>query len=255
MIPSWIRERATNGLRPEDRERVLDAARRGEEWAQEKIVLGHSRLVAKAVLDLNRTPSEDLYQEGIVGLLAAVQRYRPEFGTKFSTYATYWVRYFIQRAQAGLNWEVKVPLRSLRAAARIRATEERLAQRFGRTPSDDEIARELGWKASRLARLRREALVTCEAERFEGNVETVASPLERYLERETIQRIQKEVAALPERVRNVVVLRYGIGRGRGETLSEIGARLGISPEAVRQMERRALARLQTSWLREEQRAS
>ncbi len=256
MVPNWIRKKTMEGLDPKDADRVLVAARKNEEWACELIVLAHSRLVAKTVLDVNGAPNEDLFQEGIVGLLAAVTRFRPEYQTKFSTYATYWIRYFIQRAQAGINWEVKVPLRRLREVARIRATEERLAQRFGRSATDAEIARELGWKAGRLDRLRRESLVSLEAGDAEGTPELVASPLERYLERESNLRIQAEVARLAPNARNVILLRYGIGSAAPETLSRVGARLGISAEAVRQTERRALRRLRDSWgLLDERRAS
>ena len=84
--------------------------------ACELIVLAHSRLVAKTVLDVNGAPTRIFFQEGIVGprLHHAVP---VDTIIKFSTYATYWIRYFIQRAQAGINWEVKVPLRRSRGRA------------------------------------------------------------------------------------------------------------------------------------------
>lgn len=251
MIPQSVRREDLDELDPKEAGRVVRAAQRGDPEARERLVLAHSRLVAKIVCDLAGRPDEDLFQEGVLGLLAALERYRPRYRTKFSTYATYWIRYFVQRAMAGSAWEVRVPIRRIREMARIRAAEERLAQRMGRAPSDAEVARSLGWKAARLAKVRRDALLLGTPAEVEGEREwtvpaaAAPSPVEFVIERETKETVARAIRKLSPAARQVVLLRYGLLGGSPATLAEVGNLLGISTEAARQAERRALARLRS----------
>lgn len=248
MIPKWIRNRTLEGLDPSETGLILKRARLGDEAARERIVLAHSRLVAKIVMEVNGArQNEDLFQEGIVGLFHAVDRYKTGYRTKFSTYATYWIRYYVQRGMAGTTWDVRVPLRRLREAGRIRAAEERLAQRLGRIPSDGEVATSMGWRAARLERVRRETFVSVEEKSMESSQCTIPSPLETYLERETAERIKSAIGRLSPSARDVLTLRYGLLGSPPETLSDVGEKMGISAEAVRQTERRALRRLKETW--------
>lgn len=243
MIPSFMKGKSLEALDKGEAARLVRRARRGDERAKERLVLAHSRLIAKIVLDVHGAPSEDLFQEGVLGLFHAIERYRTGYRTKFSTYATYWIRYYVQKAVAGLLWEVRIPVRRVREVARVRAAEERLSQRLGRRPTDAEVARLLGWKADRLARIRRENLVFADEWDVAPAEGVVPSPLESYIARETTERLTREVSRLTPGTREVVILRYGLLGTPPATFSEIGRRLGISAEAVRQAERRALERL------------
>jgi RNA polymerase primary sigma factor len=208
------------------------------------------------------TPGVDraeLLQEGVVGLLRAVKRYDATLGTPFWAYASWWVRQSMQQLVAQVTRPIVLSDRALRGLARIRDARRELAQKHGREPTADEVAAAAG-----LTREQAEGLLAIERpsralEEPVGSFEstgTLADIIEdpeaeteyaRVLERMEIDQVRALTEDLGERDREILAEHYGLGRP-ARTLREIGDDLGVSPERVRQLEERALAKLRDAVL-------
>jgi RNA polymerase sigma factor (sigma-70 family) len=194
----------------------------------------------------------ELMQEGVVGLLRALERYDPELGTPFWAYASWWVRQAMQHLVAQLGGPVVLSDRARRHLARLKEANRGLTQRHRHEPSTSELALETGFSRRHV-----ESLLTGDrtpmsleeprraAGDFVGTVgEQVADPrAEDELERAT-GRLDTEAlrGVLGERERTIVRSRFGLG-GRPHTLAELGERLSLSAERVRQIEEKALEKL------------
>jgi RNA polymerase primary sigma factor len=231
---------------------------RGDLAAKERLVNSNLRLVISNArsyegLDL---PLLDLIQEGILGLMRAAEKFDWRKGYKFSTYATFWIRESIQRAIANRARPIRVPVHIGQRERRIRRARAALLAELGRDPTDEETAAaaELGVREVRAARdIAR--VVTSLDRPVGGEEETTLGAL--LASDANAPDVEAELAArddalhqalqrLPEAERNVVKLRYGIGGDDPTPLKEAGRRLGISSDAVRKLERKALAELAES---------
>jgi RNA polymerase sigma factor (sigma-70 family) len=201
----------------------------------------------------------ELLQEGVVGLLRAVKRYDVSLGTPFWAYASWWVRQAMQQLVAQVTRPIVLSDRALRGLARIRDARRDLAQEHGREPTTDEVAVKAG-----LTREQAEGLLAIERparalEEPVGSFEstgTLADFIEdpeaeseyaKVLERIEIDQVRALTEGLSERERAILAAHYGLGRP-AQTLREIGDDLGVSPERVRQLEERALAKLRDAVL-------
>ncbi|MGH7742420.1 MAG: sigma-70 family RNA polymerase sigma factor [Candidatus Eiseniibacteriota bacterium] len=238
---------------------LLETARRsraGDETARKRIILANLRLVVHIARGYRNRglPMLDLIEEGNLGLIHAVDRFEPERGLRFSTYAAIWIRQAILRGLAEQARAVRIPVQMFQQVNRFSRAERVLRARFGREPQMDEIARELdvsSARAERLAGLVRglrsldegsslEAFEQLTSEDLGGAPPSVEGLVDLQLEHE---RIDALLRTLGQREEQVLRIRYGFHDGAARTLLETGEHFGISRERVRQIESRALEKL------------
>ncbi|MGH9460517.1 MAG: sigma-70 family RNA polymerase sigma factor [Vicinamibacteria bacterium] len=199
----------------------------------------------------------DLIQEGSMGLLRAIDRFDPAVGTRFSTFATHWVRQGIRRALAEKARTIRIPLNRLAEAREVVQLRSQLANKLERTPTYFEIAAEMKTPPEKLEELLPALgpidsidapLAATDLSPADLLADQRTSPLEEAIEEETTHSIQTLLERMPERERIILAMRYGIGYPQARTLEEIGAALGLSRERIRQIEQDAREELRSLML-------
>ncbi|HEY2955379.1 MAG TPA: RNA polymerase sigma factor RpoD/SigA [Candidatus Eisenbacteria bacterium] len=240
-------------------EELLASARRaraGDAEQRKRIILANLRLVVHIARAYRGRglPMPDLIEEGNLGLINAVDRFEPERGLRFSTYAAIWIRQAILRGIAEQARAVRIPVQMFQQVNRFMRAERGLRARLGREPLGEELARELGVSTARAERLTAlvaglrsldegssmaafEQLTTEDLDEAPPSVERL---VELQLEHEKLDRLLR---SLSQREEQLLRIRYGFYDGVARTLAQTGEHFGISRERVRQIESRALAKL------------
>jgi RNA polymerase primary sigma factor len=222
--------------------------------ARERFIASNLRLVVSIARRYTAAgmPMLDLVQEGNLGLMRAVEKFDPERGFKFSTYATWWIRQAIARAIADKGRTIRVPAHVGEAIATVERTRNELVRRLGREPDEDELAEATGLTAARIADLSGAVhdVVSLSAPLGEGEGELsdlVADDGEApfdvaatNLEREALAEV---LGRLDERERTVLQLRFGLTGGAPRTLEDLGQEFSLTRERIRQIEAKALTKL------------
>jgi RNA polymerase sigma factor (sigma-70 family) len=258
VVSRYLSEIREFPILSEEKERELSASLGGRNKARAVKGLVESNLafVVKIVSEYPNPalPFEDLLNEGNIGLIEAAHRFDHTRGNRFLSYAVWWVRKSILRALSEQRSLVRIPLSHRKNIRKVRATERTLARKLGRMPDREEISRELQTtlaKIDRILQTKRENLslddpIGWESEKSVGEClvdQGSVNPEEEMLREERQEVISLALKVLSDQERTVVIQRFGLEGENAATLREIGKRLGITAERVRQIELQAMQRL------------
>ncbi len=256
-LETYLREINETALLSAEEELELAARiEQGDVEARDRMVRANLRLV----VNISRGYTgkglglQDLIEEGNLGLLRAVEGFDPEVGTRFSTYASYWIKQSIKRALINSAKTIRIPAYMVELLSKWRRATARLSEELGRTPTNEEVARVLGLPKKKLPIIRKAIRIsnsTPQSDQTESGWslgemvmdERLKSPDELLLDHDILRHAMELLEDLDEREATVLRLRFGLDGSEPSTLKEIGAELGLTRERVRQIETEALRRL------------
>jgi RNA polymerase primary sigma factor len=229
---------------------------RGDEEARRRMIESNLRLVVKiAKRYANRgLQFMDLVEEGNVGLIKAVERFKACKGCRFSTYATWWIRQSIERALTNQVPTVRLPVHVADDVERLNRASEKLNRQLGRYPGDEELATETGFTLAyvrRLQSIRRKILSLDQTIDIDGEMTlqdkledpSVENPIDSIHGAKLRKHVFRKFSCLTERERKILVMRFGLEGDDGMTLEDIGKSFGVCRERIRQIQVEALEKL------------
>ena len=255
-VQSWMTRAGRNPLlKPDEEIALARACQGGSGSAAVRLAEANFRLVvsiAKRFRGLG-VPFEDLIQEGNIGLLRAVEKFDPARGTRFSTYATPWIYQAVTRAVVNQGRSIRLPNNVARLTLKVGHAAQALRQELGRAPTHDEISdaagitveivRDISGLATQTVSL--DAPMSDDTEEKLGDMlaDTQAAPMPALSDEYQQEAIERMLQRLDPREREVLYLRFGLDGGGARTLADVGKRVKLSKERIRQIEREALRKL------------
>ena len=257
-IKAYMKEIGAIDLLTSDQEQSIgDRITAGDQAAKTELIEANLRLVVSVAKKYNSNtsiPFLDLVQEGNMGLMHAVEKFDFTRGFKFSTYATYWIKQYIQRAIADQGRAIRVPVHIVEANNLINRTERQLTQSFGRKATPEEVAKELEMDMEKYTSIIEHSKSLLSMDKTINDDEDTdmneivgdnraENPVEKMRKEATREMIIKVFDSLDEREKEIIMMRYGFDDGEAKTLDDIGELVGLTRERVRQIEIKALRKL------------
>ena len=244
-------------LTADDEQMLARQIAQGDAQARDRMVRANLRLVVNIARSYvgKGLALQDLIEEGNLGLLRAVEGFDPDMGTRFSTYASYWIKQSIKRALINSSKTIRIPAYMVELLSKWRRATARLNEELGRMPTQEEIGRILGLPKKKLPIIKKAIQVynaTPQSDHSDSGWsigemvmdERAKSPDEAMVDHDVLKTAIELVSKLDAREATVLKMRFGLDDTPPHTLKEIGAALGLTRERVRQIETEALARLQ-----------
>ncbi len=256
-LETYLREiNETALLTAEEEQELAERISRGDVEARDRMVRANLRLVVNIARGYagKGLSLPDLIEEGNLGLLRAVEGFDPSVGTRFSTYASYWIKQSIKRALINSAKTIRIPAYMVELLSKWRRATTRLSEELGRSPTPEEIARILGLPKKKLPIIKKAIRIynsTPQTDQVEagwtlGDMvmdERARTPEDELLENDILKSVLEMLDELDQREATVLRMRFGLGDSEPHTLKEIGEALGLTRERVRQIETEALKRL------------